>query len=88
MMYLGAGANTMVTKRVDLQETQPQLAELLLLVAAGTEIILTEGDTPVARLTPITAADTPRIPGLHAGSVWMSEDFDAPLPDEFWIGRV
>ena len=27
-----------------------------------------------------------RIPGLHPGSIWMSEDFDAPLPDEFWVG--
>jgi Protein of unknown function (DUF2281) len=32
-------------------------------------------------------AKSPRIPGLHAGQVWMSEDFDAPLPDEFWFGE-
>ena len=24
------------------------------------------------------------IPGLMGGSVWMSEDFDNPLPDEAW----
>ncbi len=29
----------------------------------------------------------PRIPGLHSGKVWMSEDFDDPLPDEFWLGE-
>jgi len=28
-----------------------------------------------------------RVFGLHAGQVWMSEDFDAPLPDEFWLGE-
>lgn len=28
-----------------------------------------------------------RIPGLHQGiSYWMADDFDAPLPDEFWLG--
>lgn len=27
-----------------------------------------------------------RVAGLHAGMVWMSEDFDAPLSDEFWLG--
>ena len=27
-----------------------------------------------------------RILGLHAGSMRMSDDFDAPLPDEFWFG--
>ena len=28
-----------------------------------------------------------RILGLHPGSMWMSYDFDAPLPDEFWLGK-
>ncbi len=28
-----------------------------------------------------------RIMGLHAGSMRMSDDFDAPLPDEFWLGE-
>ncbi|HNB72227.1 MAG TPA: prevent-host-death protein [Acidobacteriota bacterium] len=31
---------------------------------------------------------SPRIPGLHAGEVWMSEDFNEPLPDEFWMGNA
>ncbi|MBN8592806.1 MAG: hypothetical protein J0M33_13665 [Anaerolineae bacterium] len=28
-----------------------------------------------------------RVLGLHAGSMWMSDDFDAELPDEFWFGE-
>ena len=28
-----------------------------------------------------------RILGLHPGSMQMSDDFDAPLPDEFWLGK-
>jgi hypothetical protein len=28
----------------------------------------------------------PRILGLHPGAIWMSDDFDDPLPDEFWLG--
>jgi len=24
--------------------------------------------------------------GLHAGSAVMADDFDAPLPDSFWLG--
>lgn len=27
-----------------------------------------------------------RIPGLDAGITWVSDDFDAPLPDSFWNG--
>ena len=26
----------------------------------------------------------PRLLGLHKGMGWISEDFNAPLPDEFW----
>jgi len=76
----------MATKTIDLHEDKPQLSELLPLVTAGTEIILTEGDTPVARLIPFSAALGTRVPGLHAGAVWISPDFDTPLPDEFWTG--
>lgn len=34
----------------------------------------------------IAAALPPRILGLHAGAFTVSADFDAPLPDEFWLG--
>ncbi|MBI1766615.1 MAG: hypothetical protein HYR56_34840 [Acidobacteria bacterium] len=30
----------------------------------------------------------PRIPGLHAGAMQMREDFDEPLPDDFWLGAA
>ena len=28
-----------------------------------------------------------RTPGLHAGRYWIADDFDAPLPDDFWLGE-
>lgn len=27
-----------------------------------------------------------RIPGLDAGTTWVSDDFNDPLPDSFWLG--
>lgn len=27
-----------------------------------------------------------RVAGLHDGQIWMSDDFNDPLPDEFWLG--
>lgn len=33
-----------------------------------------------------TGNNSPRIAGLHHGEIWMSEDFNEPLPDEFWLG--
>ena len=26
--------------------------------------------------------------GLHLGAISISDDFDDPLPDEFWLGEV
>jgi hypothetical protein len=28
-----------------------------------------------------------RIAPLHPGAIEASDDFDAPLPDEFWLGK-
>lgn len=32
-------------------------------------------------------AEGPRISGLGKGQWQVADDFDAPLPDEFWLGR-
>ena len=76
----------MQTKTVDVHEAQTHLVELLSLVTAGTEIIFTAGSTPLARIVPMTGATTSRVAGLHLGAIWTSEDFDEPLPEEFWTG--
>ena len=75
----------MQTKTVDVHEAQTHLVELLSLVTAGTEIILTEGSIPLARIVPLVGA-APRVAGLHPGDIWTSEDFDEPLSEEFWTG--
>lgn len=37
---------------------------------------------------PLPQSSKIRTPGLHQGDdYWMSDDFDAPLPDEFWLGE-
>ena len=35
-----------------------------------------------------TPETTTRVAGLHAGMAWVSNDFDEPLPDEFWLGQA
>ena len=48
------------------------------------------------RLTPVVAAQSsvdavitePRILGLHAGMGTISDDFNDPLPDSFWLGEL
>ena len=34
-----------------------------------------------------SSSNLPRTPGLHRGEIWMSDDFNDPLPDEFWLGE-
>lgn len=75
-----------MTMTIELHEIQPRLAELLPLIDAGAEIIVTQAQTPLLRLAPLPAAAKLRVAGLHAGMGWVSDDFDDPLPDEFWTG--
>ncbi|MFN0123571.1 MAG: type II toxin-antitoxin system Phd/YefM family antitoxin [Blastocatellia bacterium] len=81
----------MNTHTIDISQITPPIGELLKLLIDGSEIVLSEDGKPVARLLPVETSDTnttPRIAGLHDGEGWIGDDFDAPLPDDFWNGRV
>jgi antitoxin (DNA-binding transcriptional repressor) of toxin-antitoxin stability system len=64
----------MLTKQIDVKEAQVRLQELLSQMASGVEWIITDGQTLVARLVPISA----RVAGLHTGAISASPDFDEP----------
>ena len=57
-----------------------QLTALVDQAAAGAEIIIAKNGKPMARLVPFKEA-IKRRPGRLKGKVWMSKDFDAPMPD-------
>jgi len=78
----------MSTKMVDVQEAQHQFSELLSLAQQGNEVIIVEGNIPLARLVPVTPPSKPRVAGLHQGAMHMHNDFNEPLPDEFWTGAA
>ena len=75
-----------MTETVDVKEAKERLPELLSLALEGNEVIIAEGDKPLARLVPVTSPVRERVAGLHRGTAWVSEDFDEPLPDELWLG--
>ncbi len=77
----------MSTTTVDVIDAQTRFLELLSRVIAGDEIVVTQEQKPVARLLPVDSAPRPRVAGLHAGLGWVSDDFDEPLSDEFWVGN-
>jgi antitoxin (DNA-binding transcriptional repressor) of toxin-antitoxin stability system len=82
----------MSTKTLDIQQLQISVSELLSLIQNDQEIVITNGNIPIARLTLLNSIEpnvwesekTPQ-PGLNLGAMVMSDDFDQPLPDEFWL---
>lgn len=68
---------------IDVSEAQDRLEDLLDLVVAGEEIVVTRRGLPVARLT---AVEPPRkkirTPGSARGQIFVSDAFDDPLPPE------
>lgn len=102
----------MKTKQYDLLDHSSDLNELLAEITEDTEIVITRGNTPIARLLPTdvdvlirtpsgeaialqvkrgnnVSSDTLiRTPNLHPGAFVISDDFDKPLPDSFWLGEA
>ena len=88
----------MPTATFDVKDLPARLDEMLALVAAGTEVVLADGETARARLLPpvdpvpegprvLGLGAGPRVMGLGAGpGYWVADDFDAELPDSFWFG--
>ncbi|MEA5597757.1 DUF2281 domain-containing protein [Rivularia sp. UHCC 0363] len=64
-----------------LQSLAPEQQQTLLDFA---EFLVQRHSQPQA--TPSQAVQQ-RVPDLNRGEIWMSEDFNEPLPDEFWMGE-
>lgn len=63
-------------------EAKTQLSKLLERVEHGEQIVIARAGRPVAMLVPYAdPATMPRVPGLLRGQIWMSDDFDDPLPE-------
>ena len=71
-----------MVKPVKLYEAKTRLSELVERAAAGEEIIIAKGNTPMARLMPLRVVTGERVPGRWAGKLIIADDFDAPLSEE------
>ena len=73
---------------INIRDAQAQLPKLLSIVSEGNEVIISSDDKPLAKLIPCTSSLKKRIAGLNKGKVRITEDFDEPLPEDFWTGVV
>lgn len=70
-----------MVRLLNLYDAKTQLSALVEEAAAGGEIIIAKAGRPRARLVAVKNEHR-RIPGKGKGKIWMSDDFDAPLPPE------
>jgi prevent-host-death family protein len=68
-----------MTLSCNLYEAKTRLSALVDEAAAGAEIIIAKNGRPKAKLIAYRAP-VRRRPGRAKGRIWMSADFDAPLP--------
>jgi antitoxin (DNA-binding transcriptional repressor) of toxin-antitoxin stability system len=78
----------MTTKTVSVKDAQGHFLELLDLVSMGNRVVIQRDEEPLAEIVGICPPKKgKRVGGLNRGTAWVSDDFDAPLPDEFWLGE-
>lgn len=70
-----------MTKSVGVHEAKTHLSKLLVHVAAGEEIVITRRGEEVARLVPARQSPVRRL-AMDRGRYVVTEDLDAPLPDD------
>ena len=78
----------MLTKTIDIHTPHISLDDVISLIRQGTEIIMTDANTHLARIIPYFPLRQERRGELHSGAMIANADFDDPLPDEFWTGSL
>jgi len=76
----------MSPKTFDIAYLSDNLADLLSDIQNHVEVTLTRQGVPWAKVLPLSQSEEHPVipkPDLNRGSMVMSDDFDAPLPDSF-----
>ena len=68
--------------QVSLQEAQETLAQLIVLVQQGEEVMIMDKQSAVAQLVAPPPHKWIRVPGRDKGLYAVPDNFDDPLPDE------
>jgi prevent-host-death family protein len=72
---------------VNVHEAKTHLSRLLERVERGEQIVIARSGKPIARLVPVEPSPAGKRPiGLYKGQIWMSDDFDEPLPWQVFPG--
>lgn len=70
-------------RTVNIHEAKTHLSRLLEAVAKGEEVVIAKAGKPMARLVPLEGEEKPKRQfGRLKGKIWVSDDFDDPLPPD------
>lgn len=72
--------------QVEIPEAKTHLSRLVDRAIEGEEITITKDGVPAVRLVPVPKAGGERPLGLDRDSIWIADDFDAPLPPDILAG--
>jgi len=67
---------------VNIHDAKTHFSRLLARVSEGEEVIIAKAGRPIARLIAIVQKTNKRLPGSAKEKLVLSDNFDAPLPDE------
>ena len=68
---------------ISLEDIQRDLLGYLKRVSAGETVLIMQADQPMAEIKPVASLAQKQRPfGLCAGEFTISDDFDAPLPEQ------
>ena len=68
--------------QINIYEAKTSFSKLIKKAIAGEEIIIARSGKPVAKLVPFRKPSADRVPGSAKGKIFISEDFNAPLPED------
>ena len=68
--------------QINIQEAKAQFSKLINRVLDGEEIVIAKAGRPAVKLIAVGPEKKNRVPGSAEGLIQISDDFDAPLPDE------
>jgi len=71
--------------QIEVTELVQRLPDVIAAIAEGEEVVLTNAETPFAKLVKIESEPPGRIPGSAVGLFTMSDDFDEPIDDLFEV---
>lgn len=75
-------------KTVEVQSLNSSLADVVELAKREAGLVLTNAGQPVATVLPMPERVNQRKAPLHPEAMEVSADFDAPLADDFWLGKA